>query len=329
MPRRSRRFILRTAIAASLLGFSALAPAQSTPWPSKPVTLVVGFAPGGSADILARAVGQKLSAVLGQAVVIENRPGAGATIATAAVASATPDGHTLLFVTSGHAGSGALYNSLRYDPIKAFTPVVKLAATPVVIVAPASQPWKSLGDLLAAARRAPGSLNYAAGGGGATTTALAAEFLKKDAGIDMVQVPYKGSGPALTALLGGEVQVGFEIPSSALPHIQSGKLRALAVTSRTRSGALPDVPTAIEAGQPNFEVIGWFGLLAPASTPTAVTTRLNRELNAILRQPDMRERLSSLGLDSGGGSPEEFQKLIESDTQRYGDAIRRMGIKPE
>ncbi|MCW5670562.1 MAG: tripartite tricarboxylate transporter substrate binding protein, partial [Hydrogenophaga sp.] len=235
----------------------------------------------------------------------------------------------LLLVTSGHAGSGALYPTLRYDPIKAFAPVIKLAATPVVVVAPAAQPWKSLTELLDAARKAPGTLNYAAGGGGATTTALAAEFLKKDTGTDMVQVPYRGSGPALTALLSGEVQVGFEIPSSALPHIQSGKLRALAVTTRTRSSALPDVPTVIEQGIRDFEVIGWFGVLAPAGTPAAVIERLNRELNAALQQPDLRERLSGLGLESGGGTPAEFQKLIATDTQRYGDAIRRMGIKVE
>ena len=317
----------RTIVATLLGGLATLAGAQSPAWPTKPVTLVVGFAPGGSSDILARAVAQKLSVALGQPVLIDNKPGAGATIASAAVAAAPADGHTLLFVTSGHAGSGALYGNLRYDPVKAFVPVAKLAATPVVIVTPSAQPWKSLGELLAAARKSPGTLNYAAGGGGATTTALSAEFLKKDASVDMVQVPYKGSGPALTALLAGEVQVGFEIPSSALPHLQSGKLRALAVTSRTRSSALPEVPTAIEQGLRNFEVIGWFGLMAPASTPSPIVARLNTELNQILRLSDMRDKLSSLGLEAGGGTPEEFQKLIESDTLRYGEAIRRMGIK--
>jgi tripartite-type tricarboxylate transporter receptor subunit TctC len=324
-----RRALVRTLLASALSCASLLAHAQAPAWPSKPVTLTVGFAAGGSADILARAISQKLSGVLGQPVVVENKPGAGGTIAAAGVAAAVPDGHTLLLVTSGHAGSGALYTSLRYDPVKAFTPVIKLAATPVVLVAPAAQPWKSLNELLDAARKAPGTLNYAAGGGGATTTALAAEFLKKDTGTDMVQVPYRGSGPALTALLSGEVQVGFEIPSSALPHIQSGKLRALAVTTRTRSAALPDVPTVIEQGIRDFEVVGWFGVLAPAGTPAAVVSRLNRELNAALQQPELRERLSGLGLESGGGTPAEFQKLIETDTQRYGEAIRRMGIKVE
>ncbi|MBP7567223.1 MAG: tripartite tricarboxylate transporter substrate binding protein [Burkholderiaceae bacterium] len=322
-----RRALARTLLAAALSSTALLAQAQA--WPTKPVTLTVGFAAGGSADILARAISQKLSGVLGQPVVVDNKPGAGGTIAAAGVASAAPDGHTLLLVTSGHAGSGALYSTLRYDPIKSFAPVIKLAATPVVVVAPVAQPWRSLSELLDAARKAPGTLNYAAGGGGATTTALAAEFLKKDTGTDMVQVPYRGSGPALTALLSGEVQVGFEIPSSALPHIQSGKLRALAVTGRTRSAALPDVPTVVEQGIRDFEVIGWFGVLAPAGTPAAVVERLNRELNAALQQPELRERLSGLGLESGGGTPADFQKLITSDTQRYGEAIRRMGIKVE
>jgi tripartite-type tricarboxylate transporter receptor subunit TctC len=323
------RSISRALTAAALCGCAFIAHAQTPAWPTKPVTLVVGFAAGGSADILARALSQKLADAIGQPVVVDNKPGAGATIATANVAAAPPDGHTLLLVTSGHAGSSALYPSLRYDPIKAFSPVIKLAATPVVVVVPSDRPWKTLPELLEAARKAPGTLNYAAGGGGATTTALAAEFLKKDAQIDMVQVPYRGSGPALTALLSDEVQVGFEIPSSALPHIQSGKLRALAVTSRSKSPVLPDVPTVIDQGIRNFEVIGWFGVLAPAGTPQPVVTRLNREINSILQQPDIRERLAGLGLQGTGGTPEEFQKLIESDTQRYGEAIRRMGIKVE
>ncbi len=324
----SVRGIFTAAFSASLLAAASAAGAQAA-YPSKPVSLVVGFAPGGSGDIVARLIGQKLAGVLGQPVLVENRPGAGATIATAFVANAPADGYTLLLVTSGHAGSGALYSTLRYDPIKSFTPIIKVAASPVVVVVPTGQPSKTLPELIAAARKAPGVLNYAAGGGGATTTALAAEFLKKDVGIDMVQVPYRGSGPALTALLSNEVQVGFEIPSSALPHIQSGKLRPLAVTSKTRSSVLPDVPTVAEQGVPNFEVLGWFGMLAPAGTPAPVIARLNKEVDAILSQPDVRARMAGLGLEVGGGSSDEFQKLIVSDTQRYSDAIRAMGIKPE
>ncbi|MDM0116991.1 tripartite tricarboxylate transporter substrate-binding protein [Variovorax sp. J22R133] len=241
----------------------ALCTAQAQTYPAKPVTLVVGFAPGGSADSLARLLAQKLGTSLGQPVIVDNKPGAGATIATAAVAASKPDGHTLLMVTSGHAGSAALYPKLSYDTQKSFEPVAKVGASPVVIVVPASAPYKQLKDVIEAARKSPGKLNYAAGGGGATTTSLAAEFLKNEAKIDMVMVPYKGSGPALTALLSGEVDLGFDIPSSALPHIKAGKLRPLGVTTKTRSSVLPDVPTVAEQGMTGFEVTGWFGVLAP------------------------------------------------------------------
>jgi tripartite-type tricarboxylate transporter receptor subunit TctC len=312
-------------LGAALVSSAALAQT----YPAKPVSLVVGFAPGGSADILARLVAQKLAAPLGQPVVVDNKPGAGATIATAAVAAAPADGHTLLLVTSGHAGSSALYPKLSYDTQKSFAPVAKVGASPVVIVAPSSAPYKSLKDVIDAARKSPGKLNYAAGGGGATTTSLAAEFLKNEAKIDMVMVPYKGSGPALTALLSGEVDVGFDIPSSALPHIKSGKLRPLAVTTKSRSNVLPDVPTVAEQGLPDFEVTGWFGILAPAGTPPGVVARLNKEVNAVLGEPDVKERLQSLGVEPASGSPADFGKLIESETRRYGDAIRKLGIKAE
>jgi tripartite-type tricarboxylate transporter receptor subunit TctC len=319
---------LARAFVAGAAALSA-AGAQAHAWPAKPVSLVVGFAPGGSADVLARLVGQKLSQALGQQVLVENKPGAGATIATANVAAAPADGYTLLFVTSGHAGSGALYPKLSYDPIKSFAPVAKVGASPVVVVAPAAAPYRALKDLIEAARKSPGKLNYAAGGGGATVTALAAEYLKSAAKIDMLNVPYKGSGPALTALLGGEVDVGFDIPSSALPHIKSGKLRPLAVTSATRSSVLPDVPTVAEQGIANFEVLGWFGVLAPAATPPAIVARLNKELDTILHQPDVKERLVALGVEPGGGSAADFARLIESDTRRASDAIRRLGIKAD
>jgi tripartite-type tricarboxylate transporter receptor subunit TctC len=318
------RKLVLGAVAGAAVGAATVAHAQS--YPTKPVSLVVGFAPGGSADILARLMAQKLSTSLGQQVIVENKPGAGATIATSMVAKAPADGHTLLFVTSGHAGSGALYPKLNYDPVTSFTPIAKVGASPVVVVAPAASPYRSLNDVVAAARKNPGKLNYAAGGGGATVTALAAEYLQGDAKIDMLNVPYKGSGPALTALLAGEVDVGFDIPSSALPHIKAGKLRALAVTSKSRSSVLPDVPTVAEQGIANFEVLGWFGLLAPAATPPAVVARLNKEVEAILQQADVKERLAAIGVEPGGGSTADFAKLIETDTKRAGDAIRRLGI---
>lgn len=307
----------------------ALCTAQAQTYPTKPVSLVVGFAPGGSADSLARLLAQKLASSLGQPVIVDNKPGAGATIATAAVAASKPDGYTLLMVTSGHAGSAALYPKLSYDTLKSFDPVAKVGASPVVIVAPASAPYKQLKDVIDAARKSPGKLNYAAGGGGATTTSLAAEFLKNEAKIDMVMVPYKGSGPALTALLSGEVDLGFDIPSSALPHIKAGKLRPLAVTTKTRSSVLPDVPTVAEQGMAGFEVTGWFGVLAPAGTPAAVIARLNKEINAVLSDPETRNKLEGIGVEAAPGSPADFGKLIASETRRYGDAIRKLGIKAE
>ena len=313
-------------VAGAALAFCA---AQAQTYPTKPVSLVVGFAPGGSADILARLVAQKLGGSLGQPVIVDNKPGAGATIATAAVAAAKPDGYTLLMVTSGHAGSAALYPKLSYDTQKSFEPVAKVGASPVVIVAPDSAPYKQLKDVIDAARKTPGKLNYAAGGGGATTTSLAAEFLKNEAKIDMVMVPYKGSGPALTALLSGEVDLGFDIPSSALPHIKSGKLRPLAVTTKARSSVLPDVPTVAEQGMPGFEVTGWFGILAPAGTPAPVVARLNKEVNAVLSDPETKVKLQNIGVEAASGSPADFGKLIESETKRYGDAIRKLGIKAE
>ena len=318
------------AMAASVAGLAlSLGSAQAQTYPTKPVTLVVGFAPGGSADILARLLAQKLGTALGQSVVIDNKPGAGATIATAAVAASKPDGHTLLMVTSGHAGSGALYSKLSYDPLKSFEPVAKVGASPVVIVSPASAPYKQLSEVIDAARKSPGKLNYAAGGGGATTTSLAAEFLKSEAKVDMVMIPYKGSGPALTALLSGEVDLGFDIPSSALPHIKSGKLRPIAVTTKTRSSGLPDVPTVAEQGFPGFEVTGWFGVLAPVGTPAPVIARLNKEINAVLSDPETRANLQNIGVEAAPGTPADFGKLIASDTRRYGDAIQKLGIKAE
>ncbi|MBN8754671.1 MULTISPECIES: tripartite tricarboxylate transporter substrate binding protein [Variovorax] len=327
MKKIARHLLLGLAAGAALLATAGTAHAQA--YPAKATTLVVGFAPGGSGDILARLVAQKLATSLAHPVIVDNRPGAGGTIANSFVAGAPADGYTLLFVTSGFPGSTALYPKLSYDTVKSFAPVAKVGASPVVMVAPANSPYRSLADVLAAARKAPGKLNYAAGGGGATTTSLAAEFLKSEAKVDMLMIPYKGSGPALTALMGNEVDLGFDIPSSALPLIRSGKLRALAVTTKARSPAMPEVPTVAETALPNFEVTGWFGILAPAGTPPEVVARLNKDVNAALAMPDVKERLQALGVEPAHGSPAEFGQLILSETKRYGDAIRRLGLKAD
>jgi tripartite-type tricarboxylate transporter receptor subunit TctC len=321
-----RRFLLAATFAAAFATAVPVDAADADRYPAKPVTLVVGFAPGGSADILARLTAAKLTTLLGQQVIVENKPGAGGAIAAGIVAAAPADGYTLLLATSGHAGLGALYSHLPFDPVKAFAPVAKLGASPVVIVTSAAKPYRSLGDVLAAARKAPGKLNYAAGGGGATVTALAAEYLKSAAKVDMLNVPYKGSGPALTALMAGEVDLAFDIPSSALPLVKSGKLRALAVTSATRSSVLPDVATVAEQGVPGFEVLGWFGVMAPAATPPAVIARVNAAIDAMLREPDVKDKLVALGVEPGGGTPADFGRLLDADTRRAGEAIRRLGI---
>jgi tripartite-type tricarboxylate transporter receptor subunit TctC len=302
-------------------------PVQAQDWPSRPISMVVGFSAGGSADIVGRILAQQLSGPLGQQVVVENRPGAGGTIAAAQVAQAASDGYSMLLVTSGHAGSGALYPKLPFDPTTSFSPVALVASTPVVIVVRADSPYRTLADVLTAARKQPGKLNYAAGGGGATTTNLAAEFLKEQAGVKMEFIAYKGSAPALTGLIGGEIDLAFDIPSSALPHIKAGKLRALAVTGQRRAPVLADVPTVAESGIAGFDVVGWFGVMVPAGTPAAIVTRLNQEINKALASGPMQERMQALVLDAEPGSPDSFAKVLARDTRRFGDAIRRMDLK--
>jgi tripartite-type tricarboxylate transporter receptor subunit TctC len=323
--------VARIAVAITAAAVLAQLPADALAqaYPAKPVKLVVGFSPGGPADVLARITAQKLNEALKQPVIVENRPGAGGTIGAAAVAASPADGYTLLFVTSGHAGSAALYPKLPYDPVKGFAPVIALAATPVVVVTNGSAPYKTLQDLVAAARAKPGKLNYGAGGGGATLTSLAAEVFRSQTKIDVVQVNYKGTGPALTALMGGEIDFAFDTVSGAIGQVKSGKLRALAVTSKKRSSALPDVPTVGETVLPGFEVIGWFGILAPAGTPAAIVAQLNRTLEAVLQTQEVRNRFKDLGTEPLGGSPAEFGKLIETETARWGEVIRRLGIKAE
>ena len=326
----TRRQCLQYAAASALPLAFGVSPAHAADaYPSRPITLTVGFAPGGSGDILARLMGEALAKSLGQPIVVENRPGAGATIATSYVAGAPADGYSLLFVTSGFAGSAALYPKLGYDTATSFAPVARVGDSPIVIVVPAASKIRDFAGLIAAAKAAPGKLNYAAGGGGATTTSMAAEFLKREAGIAMQMIPYKGSGQALTALLANEVDLGFEIPSSALPHIHGGKLRAIAVTSARPTEVLPGGPTVAQSLLPGFEVTGWFGVLAPAGTPKAVVERLNREINAALAQPQVAQRLRELGVEPAGGGSAEFARLIASETRRYGDAIRRLGLSAQ
>ena len=304
-------------------------PAAAQTYPNHALKMVVGFPPGGVGDILARLFAAQVAEGLGQPVLVENRPGAGGTIGAAAVAKSAPDGYTILFVTSGHAGNATLYRSLPYDSSKDFAPVVALASTPVNVVVNAQSPYRTVRDLIADAKARPGKLNYGAGGGGATLTSLAVDVFRGDTGVDVMAINYKGTAPALAALMGGEVDFCFDTVSGSVGLLRSGKIRALAVTSKKRSEALPEVPTLHESGVPEFDVIGWFGILAPAGTPRAAVDKLNAEFNAALKNPTLRGRLKDLGADGMGGTPEEFGRLIDSETKRWGAVIRRLGLKAD
>ena len=294
-----------------------------------PINLYVGFAAGGPADTLARILGEQLSARLGRPVVVQNKPGAGGTVATAQLAKADPDGASLLLVSSGHAGASALYPNLPFDNQKDFSPVIALAQTPIVILVKADAPYRTIADLLAAARAQPGKLNYGTGGGGATLTAMAAVLLQRELDFKAEAINFRGSGPANLALMAGQIDFQFDTVSGAIGLLSGGTLRALAVTSPQRSAVLPQVPTITETVKPGFDVTGWFGILGPAGTNAATVDELNQAFNAILSDKSTRERLAGLGLDPIGGTPQQFAGLLTSEIARWGGIIRDLGLKPD
>ena len=316
------------AVLAGLLGLGA-GPAQAQDYPTKPVRFVVPFAPGGTTDVLARLLGEKLSASLGQQFVIDNQAGAGGNIGTAQVAKAEPDGYTILMGTVGtHAINQSIYPRLPFDPIKDFAPVTLVATVPNVLVVNPEVPVHSVAELIALAKEKPGELNFASSGNGSSIH-LSGELFKSMTGVDMVHVPYKGSGPAVVDLLGGQVEMMFDnLPSSA-PHIKAGTLRPLGVTSKERSPTLPDVPTIAEAGVPGYEALSWFGVLVPAGTPDAVVTRLQQEIAKILADPAMRERFAELGAVPVGDTPAEFAAFIGTETAKWADVVQKAGITLE
>ena len=322
--------LLAHAFACGFLACVTSATCLAQSFPAKPLKLIVGFPPGGESDIIARLVGQKMGEGLGQTVVIENRPGASGTLAAAAVAKAAPDGYTLYFVTSGHAVNTTLFATLPYDAAKDFAAVSGVAAMPVVLmVNPAATQRATFAALLAEARAKPGKLNFGAPGSGGTLPSLAAEMLRTQAKIDFATIGYKGAAPAITALLANEVDFGLSTVPGAIGQIKAGKLKAIAVTSLKRSSALPEVPTVAEQGLPGFEVIGWFGMMAPAGTPAPVIERLNREVNQALRAPEVQQRMQDLGAASLAGAPEDFAKLVAAETARWGEVVRRLGLKAD
>jgi tripartite-type tricarboxylate transporter receptor subunit TctC len=320
-----RRFLHLAAGAAALPALSRIARAQT--YPSRPVRWVVPFPPGGVTDIVARLMGQWLSERLGQPFVIENRPGAGGNIGAEAVVKATPDGYTLYLSSSPNAISATLYDNLNFNFIRDIAPVASISISPLVMEVNPSVPAKTVPEFVAYAKANSGKLNMASNGNG-TTSHLAGELFKMMTGINMLHVPYRGAAPALTDLIGGQVQVMFDVMASSIEHIRAGKLRALAVTTATRSEALPDVPNVGEF-LPGFEASAWQGVGVPKNTPTEIVEKLNKEINAGLADPKLRARLADLGGTVIGGSPADFGKLIADETEKWGKVIRAANIKPE
>jgi tripartite-type tricarboxylate transporter receptor subunit TctC len=298
-------------------------------WPNKPVRWIVPFPPGGAMDAIARTVGEKAAKTLNQPFIIENRPGAGGNIGADFVAKQPGDGYTMMITSIGMATNKPLYGKLSYDPVKDFAPVSLLAVVPNVLVTNATQPnVKTVSDLIAAAKKEPGKLTYASAGNG-TSIHLAGELFTSLAKIDMLHIPYKGSGPAVSDLLGGQVNYMFDSITSAKPHIESGKLRALGVTTAKRSSSLPNIPTIAEAGLPGYEVSPWFAVFVPAATPKPVIAKLHAALTDAIKQPDVRARFEKMGAEPVGSTPDELAAHLAKESARWTKLIAERGIKAE
>ncbi|MBV2216494.1 MAG: tripartite tricarboxylate transporter substrate binding protein [Diaphorobacter sp.] len=325
----SRRIALLgacTLAAAGLLPAAAMAQPDAN-WPAKPIKWVVPFPPGGAMDVIARTLGEKAGRTLGQPFVIENRPGAGGNIGADAVAKSPADGYTIMITSIGMATNKALYPRLSYDPVKDFAPISLLAIVPnVLVVNTAKTTDKSVADVVAHAKRDPGKLTYASAGNG-TSIHLAGEVFASMAGLNLLHVPYKGSGPAVTDMLGGQVDLMFDSITSARPHIQAGKLRALGVTSAKRSATLPDVPTIAEAGVPGYEVSPWFAVFAPAGTPAAIVNKINAALIDAMKQPDTVAKFETIGAEPIGTTPQQLATHLDKELARWGALIKERNIR--
>ncbi|GAB3340294.1 tripartite tricarboxylate transporter substrate binding protein [Bordetella tumulicola] len=308
---------------AGMLAWACVGPAQAA-YPEKPVRLVVGFSPGGATDIAARVVAAELSNILKQPFVVENKPGAGSNLAADQVARATPDGYTLFVVAVTSTINQTLYKNLNFDIVKDFAPVGLLIKSPNLLVVNPSLPVNNVQELVDYAKKNPGKLAFASAGTGGSTH-MAGELFKLQAGIDMLHVPYRGSAPAMADLIGGQVQLSFDNMPSAWQHVQSGKLRALAVTTKERSGSAPNVPTMAESGFPEFDVSAWFGLVAPAGTPSDVIATLNTAVNQVLAMPAVRERFDTMGAVAAPTTPEQFGDYIKSEVDMWGKVVKASG----
>ena len=313
------------ALAASSFALSSFA---QTDWPNKPIQIIVTFAPGGTSDVLARAIAPDLSKALGQPVLVVNKPGANSTIATREVARAAPDGNTIGLFISAHAINPHITKSLPYDSKKDFIPLAMLALMPGILTVNPSVPAKNLQELVALAKAKPGTLAYGTPGG-LTSGQLSMQYLIKLAAVDITEIGYKGGGPALTDLLAGHIQMLINSPTSTIPHVKSGKLRPIATTGATRPEALKDIPTIAESGFPGFELYEWYALFLPAGTPKPIVDRLYAEVMKVMASPAMVKRIAEIGAQSSTDTPQQFAKFLEKEDKVWGDLVKQIGIKPE
>lgn len=324
-----RRRLFGCALALSLAVLAGGIPPSvhaQQPWPSKPLRLVVGYAAGGATDVLARLVAMKLGDELGKPVVVENRAGANSNVGAEVVAKAEPDGYTLYVYTIANTINASLYDKLGYDPAKDFEPVGMIAKIPNVLVVNPSLPVKNVADYLRFAKESSSGITFASSGSGSSIH-LSGEIFRMRSGINMLHVPYRGSAPAVTDLLGGQVQSMFDNTPSAMPHVKAGRLRAIAVTSPQRLPLLPDVPTVAESGYPGFDVQSWFAIAAPAGTPKPVVDRLNAALNKALAAPDVRQRMQDLAANPQPGTPEQMRIFMMSEIMRWHDVVKQSGAR--
>lgn len=321
------RYVTRL-LSAVCLATAAIMPAVAQQYPTKPIKLILPFPTGGATDVMSRILAEKLTSRLGQPVIVENKPGAGTMLASEYVAKAPADGYTLLMAASSLVIAPSLYSKVNYDPIKDFTPVTQVAAVIHLVVVNPNLPVKSIQDLITYLKANPGKVSYGSTGSG-TSTHLEAELFKKMAGVEIEHIPYKGSTPALADLVGGQTSMMFDPIASSKPYLESGRLRALAVTTAQRSISAPDLPTVAESGLPGYEAMPWLGIVAPAGTPKAVVDRLYKEVSEVLKMQEVKDRFKSLGLDIIGNTPAEFATFIAQDQKKWDQVIKNSGAKAD